>query len=869
MTEQAQALSVEPTTAPRKVVMMVGNDIAHDTRVLKMGLSLADAGLDVTLLGWASSGMREERQFGPVRILRVPVGWRLRDAAIQRRKDRRAGGVHLAMDPARRRVQDIEAAVRRREAESGGVVPSARYQAARVGRYTTRVRAGIDRRIRRQQDKAWKAFDAAMSRNAVGASWRSILPEIDDYELSFGPVLDQLDWDVLHAHDVHLVGVAARAVNRRRAAGGAGEWVYDAHEYVRGLSIYGPRTIRRRAAYLDLEREYIRGARAVVTVTDQLADRLRKDYRLPRTPAVVMNSPTLGSVDLPLEQNIRELIGLADDVTLAVYSGGVTAVRGIDTAISALPELPDVHVAVVAVPGPHTGAAQSLVRLATRLGVADRVHLLKPVPPAEVPAFLRGADVGLIPLHHFGSHEVAIANKVFEYLHAGVPLLVSDCEAQQDFVEQLDVGEVHVAADVPSFVAAFRRIEGRLPKLKARIASDPDLLAPFGWDRQEVVLREVYRDILGDAVREPVTSTLLESVHEEPIVRTDRPSVVGIGPANMAGQAWEWAKALERSDAGIRTEVMSVDRGSPLTFAADTLVPAATYANDPAWAQGFESHVLQDWTHALLEAGRPLFGLRHGRDFSGDVPVLRSAGIQVGLLFHGSELRNPRAHAARNPFSPFADPEDELTARLQKQWDTLHPLFLAFDGPSAVSTPDLLLDLPGAAWLPVVIDVTRWASTEPVLEREIPVVLHVPSRAAMKGTKAVEAAMQPLVDEGLVDFRLVEGVVPDDMPALIGSADIVLDQFALGSYGVASAEALAAGRLVISHVEEQVRAALPESLPILEATQLTLTEVLRSVLADRESARALAAGGPAYVRSVHDGTRSAQVLREHFGIRGN
>jgi glycosyltransferase involved in cell wall biosynthesis len=855
-------------TAP-KVVMMVGNDIAHDTRVLKMGLTLADAGLDVTLLGWASSGVREERQLGPVRILRVPVGFRLRDASIARRKERRTAGLSLALDPARRRAQNLEASVRRREAESGqGVGAKVRYQRMRVNRLTARIRAGADRRLQKQRTQAWRAFDGAMDRNPVGASWRSILPEIDDYELSFGPVLDQLDWDVLHAHDVHLVGVAARAVARRRAEGRTAEWVYDAHEYVRGLSIYGPRTVRRRAAYLDLEREYIRSARAVVTVTDQLASRLKADYRLPVLPAVVMNSPTLGSVDLPLEANIREQLGIADDVTLAVYSGGVTAVRGIDTAINALPELPGVHVAVVAVPGPHTGAAQSLARLATRLGVADRVHLLKPVPPAEVPAFLRGSDVGLIPLHHFGSHEVAIANKVFEYLHAGIPLLVSDCEAQQEFVETLHVGEVHAAADVPSFVAAFRRLQERLPEVKARIASDPGLLEPFGWDRQEAVLRGVYREILGAAVHEPTTVTPLEEVREQPVVRTDRPSYVGIGPANMAGQAWAWAKALERDDASVRTEVMSVDRGSPLTFAADDLVPAATYANDPAWAQRFETHVLETWTHALLEAGRPLLGLRHGRDFTGDVPVLRAVGIEVGLLFHGSELRNPAGHAARNPFSPFADPEEEMTARLQKQWDVLHPLFVAFDGPKAVSTPDLLLDLPGAVWLPVVVDVDRWASDAPVLEREIPIVLHAPSRAAIKGTRFVEAAMAPLVAEGLIDFRLVEGVTPDEMPALIGSADIVLDQFALGSYGVATAEALASGRLVVSHVTEQVRAALPEPLPVVEADPGTLTEVLRDVLADREAARALAGRGPAYVRAVHDGRLSARVLREHFGIRG-
>ena len=50
------------------------------------------------------------------------------------------------------------------------------------------------------------------------------------------------------------------------------------------------------------------------------------------------------------------------------------------------------------------------------LGVGDRLHLLDPVRPDEVSAFVASADVGLLPLRHFGSHEMALANKLFEYL---------------------------------------------------------------------------------------------------------------------------------------------------------------------------------------------------------------------------------------------------------------------------------------------------------------------------------------------------------------------------------------------------------------------------------------------------------------------
>lgn len=852
-----------------KIVMMVGNDIAHDTRVLKMGLTLADAGLDVTLLGYASSGVREERRFGNVRILRVPVAWRMRDAAAARKKERRAR-LDLAMDPAHRRTLDLEASLRRREAESGaGLVTQGRRGSIKARRFLARARSGADRRLRSYETRAWKAVDGVTHRTPYAAQWRRILPEIDDYELAFGPVLDQLDWDVLHAHDVHLVGVASRAVARRKAQGRPAAWVYDAHEYVRGLSIYGPRTVRRRAGYLDLESEYVRDADAVVTVTEPLADQLKRDHRLPVLPAVVMNSPMLGAADHVVERTIRDDVGLAPGVPLMVYSGGVTAVRGVDTAVEALVDLPGVHLAVVAVPHREIAAARSLHKLAVRLGVADRLHLLDPVRPDEVAAYLRTADVGLLPIHHYGSHEVALPNKVFEYLHAGIPMLVSDTRATAEFVEKHGVGAVHVAKDTASFVSAFRDIWGRQDALRARIAEDPELLTPFAWDRQERVLRDVYRGILGDdVVHEPERSTPLEGLREEPFVRNDRASVLVIGPANMAGQAWAWAKAVERDVDGVRTEVISVDRGSPILFEADEIVPAATYANDPRWAQSLEARGLEQWTHVLLEAGRPIFGLRHGRDFSGDVPVLRSVGVEVGLVLHGSEIRNPRRHAESSPWSPFADPDDDLTARLQRQWEVLHPLVTAFDGPVFVSTPDLLEDVPGAHLLPVVVDRERWSTDSPAMERDVPVVLHAPSRASIKGTDHVEAAVRPLAEAGLVEYRLLEGVAPEGMPAAIADADIVLDQFTLGSYGVMAVQALAAGRVVVGHVTDEVRAGFSGTNPIVEATPDTLREVVERLVADRDEARAAAAAGPAYVAEHHDGRRSSTILREVLGLRG-
>ncbi|MGR6997936.1 hypothetical protein ACU686_07265 [Yinghuangia aomiensis] len=193
---------------------------------------------------------------------------------------------------------------------------------------------------------------------------------------------------------------------------------------------------------------------------------------------------------------------------------------------------------------------------------------------------------------------------------------------------------------------------------------------------------------------------------------------------------------------------------------------------------------------------------------------LDAAGIALALAFHGSEIRDPAAQRERVPFSPF-DPDHELTRALQSKVDRLGPVVRDLDLPKFVSTPDLLHDVPGADWLPVVVDPGLWASDRVPLERDRPVVVHAPSSPFTKGTALIEPVVEELHDAGLIEYRRIKGVSHADMPAVLADADIVLDQFVFGAYGVMSVQALAAGRVTLCYLHESVTQYLPDGLPIV------------------------------------------------------
>ncbi|MEV8337726.1 hypothetical protein [Leucobacter sp. NPDC077196] len=347
-----------------------------------------------------------------------------------------------------------------------------------------------------------------------------------------------------------------------------------------------------------------------------------------------------------------------------------------------------------------------------------------------------------------------------------------------------------------------------------------------------------------------------------PTTVPERAVRVYIGPTNYSGQGYLWARALEaeRPDVGARN--LSVQLPGGFGFDADRDVPLPVQNLSRPW-QSAELAAVRRFTHVLIEAERSLFGGLLNWNVAREVRALQLAGVSVALLSHGTDLRSPRRHRTLTPWTPYGEDEQQ-DAALQRDADRNAALVEALDLPLFVSTPDLLLDAPGATWCPVVIDVAKWDAAEPPLERERPIVLHVPSSAATKGTHLIDPVMQRLHEEGLIEYRRVSGVAAAEMPARVAEADIVLDQFRLGSYGVAACEALAAGRVVVGHVlpqvREAVRAATGEALPIAEATPETLEAVVRELVADRARAGGLASDGRRFVKNVHDGRFSARAL---------
>lgn len=336
-----------------------------------------------------------------------------------------------------------------------------------------------------------------------------------------------------------------------------------------------------------------------------------------------------------------------------------------------------------------------------------------------------------------------------------------------------------------------------------------------------------------------------------------------VAPVNFAGQGYAWARAAELLT-GVSAVNMQYVSGSTYGFPVDNPVPVEVFSRSGRWQAAQHRAVTNGFTHVLIEAERSIFGSLFDGSPAREVADLRDRGLAVAMVSHGSDLRLPSRHRALEEWSPFHDQEWSLVPALEEQARRNRAILTEIDAPVFVSTPDLLRDYPDGRWLPVVIDPVAWATDVDVLARERPVVAHVPSNPEMKGSAQVDPILRRMHDVRLIDYLRLERVPARRMPEVYGRADIVLDQFSLGIYGVAACEALASGRVVVGHVDEHtrehVRRVTGQTLPIVEATPSTLEEVLLDVLRRRAYYRSRAAEGVAFVERVHDGRLSAQVL---------
>lgn len=138
------------------------------------------------------------------------------------------------------------------------------------------------------------------------------------------------------------------------------------------------------------------------------------------------------------KRDARERLGIDQDAYVAGYVGTLKAVgleKGIGTVIEAMREVrPGTRAYVFG--GEPDQVAEYEARAAAA-GVGDRIVFKGKIPHADVPLAMRAFDCALVPLLDLEVFRLYTSPlKVFEYMAAGVPMIVSDLPSLRDVLDE-------------------------------------------------------------------------------------------------------------------------------------------------------------------------------------------------------------------------------------------------------------------------------------------------------------------------------------------------------------------------------------------------------------------------------------------------
>lgn len=289
---------------------------------------------------------------------------------------------------------------------------------------------------------------------------------------------------VYHFHDPELlpVGVLLKLLTHAKV-------VYDVHEdYSQAIRtkywISKPwRAILARLFHF-IEQLASRSLDAIVSVTEAI----QSHFPAQKT-VLVKNYPILEFAGIPRRHPSQR------NSLVLIYVGGLIRLRGIYELVQALELL-----------NSHWDVRLELLGQFIEPTFEQKVRALKGfqqvqfcgwVPYREVFLHLQRADIGFVLFHPVPNHMEALPTKLFEYMSAGLPVIVSHFPLWREIVEGNQCGVTVNPLDPQDIASAIEYLWQR-PELRCRMGQSgrQAVQAKYNWEVEAKKLTELYEKLL-------------------------------------------------------------------------------------------------------------------------------------------------------------------------------------------------------------------------------------------------------------------------------------------------------------------------------------------------------------------------------------
>ena len=258
--------------------------------------------------------------------------------------------------------------------------------------------------------------------------------------------------DILHIHDIQIAQAAISASNIFNI-----NYNIDLHEnrpeimkFYKHVNSFLGKIFISPARWKTAEERFVMSANKVIVVTKHAKKELLSRVNINEQKVIVYPNTVRKDFyeNKPIDKNLEKKY-LKDFVI--IYVGNTSKRRGLLTVIKSLKNIhkliPNIKLIILG----KSSFDSEIKRKINEYDVGKLVDFIGWVKEDKIPNYLSISKLGLSPLHKNIHHDTTYANKIFQYISFGCPIVSSDVTAQSELVKKYNIGVVFKDRNVTDF----------------------------------------------------------------------------------------------------------------------------------------------------------------------------------------------------------------------------------------------------------------------------------------------------------------------------------------------------------------------------------------------------------------------------------
>jgi glycosyltransferase involved in cell wall biosynthesis len=263
--------------------------------------------------------------------------------------------------------------------------------------------------------------------------------------------------------------------------------VYDTHEYFTGSPEVANRPMRS-WFWKSLERCLFPKQKTIITVNQSIAQLYEKAFG--KKLHVVRNMPRYR---LPGNKVSRQVLNLPEDKHIILLQGsGINTDRGTEELIMAMRKEHGIENALLLIIGSGNVIGQ-LKKQVNGENLGDRVLFLPKMPYEQLMQYTSLATIGVsLDKPDSLNYLFSLPNKLFDYIMAGTPVLVSDLPELRRIVDKYRVGKISTNHDPAQIANCIKEMLSNPEQLNRWKSNCLEAAKELNWEKEEHVIRGIY-----------------------------------------------------------------------------------------------------------------------------------------------------------------------------------------------------------------------------------------------------------------------------------------------------------------------------------------------------------------------------------------